>query len=297
MKAVFLVSTLLIFGLTSCAQHTDSTKIDSLTNVVPANTQDSVKKTPILYPKGTQLETRINTPFNFIRTLESKHSYASYLRQLPLKPNGSEVMLYDGSYKPNMDVYDAVVDLKIGQRNLHQCADAVMRLRAEYLWSHKRFDDIHFNFTNGFRVDYSKWMQGYRIRVKGNKVNWFKQKSPSNTYEDFWSYMELIFSYAGTLSLSKELVAVNVNDMKVGDVFIWGGSPGHAILVVDMAINPKTKETLFLLAQSYMPAQEIQILKNPNNSDLSPWYSTAELDLQLITPEWNFDVNDLKRFK
>jgi hypothetical protein len=50
--------------------------------------------------------------------------------------------------------------MEIGNKDLHQCADAVMRLRAEYLWNEERYDKIHFNFTNGFRVDYTKWIEG-----------------------------------------------------------------------------------------------------------------------------------------
>ena len=82
--------------------------------------------------------------------------------------------------------------------------------------------------------------------------------------------------------------------MQIGDVFIKGGSPGHAVIVVDMA-KSSTGETLFLLAQSYMPAQEIQILVNPVNDDLSPWYSTKYLDY-LQTPEWGFEIDELMRF-
>jgi hypothetical protein len=48
-----------------------------------------------------------------------------------------------------------------------------------------------------------------------------------------------------------------------------------------------------MLAQSYMPAQDIQILKNPNDSDISPWYSANFVD-KLLTPEWTFDTGDLK---
>jgi len=140
-------------------------------------------------------------------------------------------------------------------------------------------------------------MQGYRIAINSSKVSWVKRTSPSNTYKDFWKYMEIIFSYAGNLSLSKELILVAKEDMKIGDIFIWGGSPGHAILVTDMAINPKTNEKLFLLSQSYMPAQEIQLLKNPNDSEFSPWYSLTDLTTELKTPEWNFNVNQLKRFQ
>ena len=133
--------------------------------------------------------------------------------------------------------------------------------------------------------------------VKGNNTYWTKRTKPSNTYKDFWEYMELIFNYAGTLSLSKELVAVEIGDIKIGDVFILGGSPGHAVLVVDLAESEKTKEKIFLLAQSYMPAQEIQLLQNPNNSTLSPWYSVKELDGEINTPEWTFKLADLKRFE
>jgi len=101
--------------------------------------------------------------------------------------------------------------------------------------------------------------------------------------------------YAGTLSLSRELNSIRVQKIQIGDVFIKGGSPGHAVIVVDMAMNSSTGEKLFLLAQSYMPAQEIQMLTNPMNESLSPWYSTKNLDY-LQTPEWKFEVNQLMRF-
>jgi hypothetical protein len=44
-----------------------------------------------------------------------------------------------------------------------------------------------------------------------------------------------------------------------------------------------------------MPAQEIQILKNPNNSSLSPWYA-VDFGTSLQTPEWTFSSSQLKRF-
>lgn len=53
-------------------------------------------------------------------------------------------------------------------------------------------------------------------------------------------------------------------------------------------------QKMFLLAQSYMPAQEIQLLKNPSNSN-SPWYSISDNGI-LNTPEWTFNNGDLKQF-
>jgi len=105
----------------------------------------------------------------------------------------------------------------------------------------------------------------------------------------------MVFSYAGTASLEKELTSTELSDIKIGDVFIQGGFPGHAVIIVDICENKETKEKFFMLAQSYMPAQEIQILNNPNNSEISPWYS-GRFNSDLLTPEWSFEVNNLKSF-
>ena len=295
MKKPAYIGLLFLLFIQACGQETNQKQLvnqDTLTEY----TQEATKKySKVINPYGQTLETRILTPEGFERTTIDENSFAEYLRQLPLKPHGSEVTFYNGSSKPNYEVYEAVVYLNIGRKDLHQCADAVMRLKAEYLWNQKQYDKIHFNFTNGFQVDYSEWMKGKRIVVKGNKAYWVLSNSPSNTYQDFWRYMEIIFSYAGTLSLSKELKPVNIDDLKIGDVFIQGGSPGHAIIVVDLALNLQTNKKIFLLAQSYMPAQEIQILKNPINKT-SPWYSVDFSEI-LETPEWTFYKTDLKRFE
>lgn len=84
-------------------------------------------------------------------------------------------------------------------------------------------------------------------------------------------------------------------NMQIGDVFIQGGSPGHAVIIVDMAIDNKGNK-LYMLAQSYMPAQELQILKNQTHIDISPWYKLNLTDTEISTPEWNFTNKDLKRF-
>jgi len=240
------------------------------------------------------LSSRIKPPAGFVRTKEVDGSYQTYLRSLPLKPHGSLVQYYNGSSKLKDDVYTAVVDLPIGSKDLHQCADAVMRLRAEHLWQQRKYDDIHFNFTNGHKVEYRQWMNGKRMQVSGNKTKWIDKAQPSNTYQDFWNYMELIFTYAGTASLSKELLSINIQEAKIGDVLIQGGHPGHAVIIIDQAKNPTTGHSIYLLAQSYMPAQEIQILQNPNNAG-SPWYTLKEGDI--VTPEWTFTHADLKRFE
>ena len=82
------------------------------------------------------------------------------------------------------------------------------------------------------------------------------------SYPNFMRYMQLVFAYAGTLSLDKELKLVtNAGDLKAGDIFIHGGSPGHCFIVMDVVENANHQKQ-FLLAQSFMPAQNLQVLQN-----------------------------------
>jgi hypothetical protein len=171
-----------------------------------------------------------------------------------------------------------------------------MRLRAEYLWSAKKFEAIHFNFTSGHNSKWLDWKSGKRPVVKGNQVSFVQKAAADGSYANFKQYMTDIFNWAGTSSLSKELKKVEMKDMQIGDVFIQGGFPGHAVTVVDMAETAATGEKLFLIAQSYMPAQQIHVLRNPSDEKLSPWYKIKSSGI-IETPEWTFTTNDLRRFQ
>lgn len=235
----------------------------------------------------------IPPPQGFTRTEVT--GFGAYLRNLPLKPEGSKVKLYDGSVKYWQDGAYAVIDMEIGTTDLQQCADACMRLRAEYLWRNKKYSDIHFNFTNGFKAEYSKWAEGYRISVKGNQTSWYKAGEPDYGYKAFRRYLNMVFSYAGTLSLSKELSPVKCADARPGDVFIVGGTPGHAMIIVDMVIDSKGRKAI-MVAQSYMPAQDIHVVTNLNDENISPWYIYDENTLTFGFPEWTFYSYQIKRF-
>lgn len=213
-------------------------------------------------------------PTGFTRVAAESGTWAAWLRGLPMKPAGAPVLLFTGVQKWRQDVHVAVIDIDTGKRNLQQCADAIMRLRAEWLFAAGRQSDIAFNDTEGKRLRFSS------RRDSG--------------YGSFRKYMDYVFAYAGTYSLERELKPVAAGDIAIGDVFIKGGFPGHAVLVVDMAVNAQTGEKRFLLAQSYMPAQDIHILKNPADEG-SPWYA-ASLEGELVTPEWTFPAGSLRRW-
>ena len=232
---------------------------------------------------------RLAPPQGYKKVKLTEGSFGSFLRNLPLKAAGSDLHYYNGSIKQR-NYPGAVVDIDFGHGAAEQCADAVIYLRALWLWQTKQYDKIHFNFTNGFRADYNRWAKGERIHIdqKTWKCWYSKDNGPDYSYKTFRKYLNLVFTYAGTASLEKELVTITDKELQVGDVIINGGHPGHTVIVVDKAVN-KAGDAVYLLAQGYTPAQEVEIFNR--------WFSiNPQLDY-LDTPDWYFRGKYAKRFK
>ncbi|MFT3678696.1 MAG: DUF4846 domain-containing protein [Ferruginibacter sp.] len=213
----------------------------------------------------------IPLPAGFKRINSDSNSFAQWLLHVPLKKDKT-VHLFNGDIKRNQSAQFAVLDITVGNRDLQQCADAVMRLRAEYLYDKKNFSQISFS-------DNEKGVYNF---------------DPPYNREHFQSYLNKVFGICGSASLSKQLKQSNLANIKAGDVLIRGGFPGHAVIVVDVAVND-AGEKIFMLAQSYMPAQDIHLLLNPSAKELSPWYE-ADDEYYIETPEYLFTKNELKQW-
>jgi hypothetical protein len=214
----------------------------------------------------------IPLPAGYERIVTDSESFISYLRNVDLKQQ-TTVYLYNGQPKLNQTAQYALLNISVGNTDLQQCADAVMRLRAEYLFKQNEFEKIIF-FDNEHTA--------------------YTFTAPF-TREHFDKYLTRVFGMCGSASLSKQLKPVNnFADIEPGDVLIRGGFPGHAVIVMDVAINDAGKK-IYLLAQSYMPAQDIHVLKNPMNKSLSPWYDVNDTTV-IETPEYTFVQKELMRW-
>ena len=214
----------------------------------------------------------IPMPTGYSRVALDPSSFGAWLRNFRLKED-KVVYLYNGNRKINQRAQFAVLDISTGNKDLQQCADAVMRLRAEYLYKLKRYGAITFLDNNGTR---------YSLPEGADR-------------KKFTAYLENIFMRCGTLSLEKQLKRVGVmNTIMPGDVFIKGGSPGHAAIVMDVAMNSRGKK-IFLLANGYMPAQDVHVVINTRKPGLNPWYA-IDYDSLAELPEYTFTLNQLKRW-
>ena len=261
-----------------------------------AGSEPSAYRWPRSAPAADSLAARIVPPPGFERVAAERGSFAAWLRGLPLKPAGAPVLLHTGAPKSRQDVHVAVIDIDVGTRDLQQCADAVMRLRAEWLFAADRPREIAFNDTGSARpIAFARWSAGERPRLSGRALSWSRSAAPDAGYGSFRRYMDVVFAWAGTYSLERELKPAPLPDLAAGNLFIKGGFPGHAVLVADVVENKATGERRFLLLQSYMPAQDIHVLENPADPGASPWYPLAFGD-RLVTPEWTFPRDSLRRW-
>lgn len=219
-------------------------------------------------------------------------SFADWLRHYPLLPGKPDVLLYNGEKKYRQDVHSAVLDLPLPAVDLQQCADAVMRMRAEYLYNTGQMDAIQFNYTSGDKVGFKDWYSGRRPKVSGNSVSFYQSSAVEPDRDCFESYLKNIFTYAGTHSLENELVAVQTP--QPGDVLIEGGFPGHAVLIMDVAVD-KGGNHYLLLAQSFMPAQQMHVLTNLFEPELGSWFRYQPGET-VFSPQWTFETGSLHRF-
>jgi hypothetical protein len=237
----------------------------------------------------------IPLPPGYHRLPADKTPFTDWLRKAPLKKERT-VYLYNGSPKRNQDAQFAVLDVSVGHQDLQQCADAVMRLRAEFLYATRDFINIDYYTEAGVRLNFHEWANGRRVRLNAPRLERYTLPGDDHycdTRACFDTYLNTVFTYCGTRSLEKQLVSIPLDRIAPGDVWIKGGSPGHAMLVVDAA-EDNQGHRIYLLAQSYMPAQDIHIVNNPIDHSLSPWYRADTTQHIVETPEYTFTVNQLR---
>ncbi|MBN1941780.1 MAG: DUF4846 domain-containing protein [Phycisphaerae bacterium] len=252
------------------------------------------------YDAANSIAARIPPPSGTVRVEVSPDGFAHWLRYLPVKPGQQKVMLHDGQPKRNQHAHWAVLDVDVGPEDLQQSAKAVLRLRAEYLFARNKYDEISFHISRNDTLPWNRWRKGDRpVALEGGVIMWnTKAAKPDDSYANFRKYLDAVFGcgYADAATLALDMKPVSeAKDIQIGDVFVHPGKPGHAVIVVDMVRDAQSGDKGFLLAQSFIPAQDVHILVNAYNPEGPPWYRT-NFGQTLRTPEWTFPASELRRF-
>lgn len=254
-----------------------------------------IETSSLINKDSLKISTRVNLPHGYKRVEYTEGSFENYLRNFKLKPFGSKIINFDDTEYFWQGGHIGVLEIPVPKNGLQQCADALIRIRSEYLWDNNRKDEIGFKFTSGHYCSWAKYAEGYRPKIKGNKVTFHKTATANHSKENFYKYLNLIYLYSGTLSLYNELESVKAKDLKIGDMLIKGGSPGHIVMICDEVINDNG-EKLFLLFQGNTPAQSVHLVKNLDNASISPWYQLED-DAIIPVSNYTFDSAKFVRFK
>ncbi|WP_299552631.1 DUF4846 domain-containing protein [Seonamhaeicola sp.] len=256
----------------------------------------TVKPVNLLNKEGLTIKSRVKVPEGYKRVDYPKGSFQDYLRNYKLKAYGSKIINYDGSEYYWQMGHIGILDIPVPKNGLQQCADALIRVRSEYLWDHNRKEDIGFNFTSGHYCSWIKYAEGYRPKIRGNKVDFHKTASKDHSKTNFYKYLNLIYTYSGTLSLFNELPEINdAKNLKIGDMLIIGGTPGHIVIICDEVVNAKG-DKLYLLFQGNTPAQSVHLVKNLEDNVISPWYHLQK-DAVIPVSNYTFYNSKFVRFK
>lgn len=183
--------------------------------------------------------------------------FGEWLRALPLQPPGADVHTWDGKVVGIPHARVVALDVS-GQANL-QCADTALRLRAT--WEREAGLSPAFHYTSGDVSAWSAWASGTRPRVSGAHVVFVPHADGADTSDRaFSAWLADLYTYAGTRSLGLDTLAAG--DPQPGDVLVVPGSPGHAVVVLDVA--SAGARTWVLVGQGYMPAMELHVAPGPD---------------------------------
>lgn len=219
-----------------------------------------------------------------------KDSWEYFLQHLPVVD--SVVVDYRGRPVVDQDKQAGVIPFDVGKKDLQQCADAIMRLRAEYLFKQNRLPEIAFHFTSGQLYSFHDFCKGKRPVPKGSQVVFVNREPVQKNHASLRQYLDIVYTYAGTISLARELK--KATGFSVGTIVIYPGSPGHCFIIIDEATDASGKK-LYRLAEGYTPAQSIYVLRNGNKVGKDPCHSLS--DGVIETASYRFEQYQLGRFE
>lgn len=229
-------------------------------------------------PAGRKTIGEITPPMGYRRVEVDRGSFGAFIREFPLQGRGSHMKYYDGSLAYGQILGYAVLDLPIIS-NMEQCADAVMRMRAEYFWRDRQYGRIHFHAVDGKDMRYG----GGADRAA------------------FEKYLCRVYGNANTTSLRRHMKEKDFGEVSPGDVLVYearsADTYGHAVLIADVAVNPRTGKKALMIAESSTPALTMHIVRDLLHPLRSPWIVVDESDTDVFISGIRFKKTDLRGWK
>lgn len=223
--------------------------------------------------------TRFAPPAGFERLSVSDHSFAAWLRALPLLPDSSDALDWRGRVAMAASEVAAVLDWRL-LGSAEQCADIAVRLVAEYARGNGGKDRISFRSLSGQKVRWSKWLTGrYSVNESSTAIAYTAGASRRDTLREFDAYLKFVMSYVNTASLVRDWPRVADTSIRIGDVLIQpskvANGLGHLSVVIDACTNA-AGDRLYLFTDGFTPARAPVVRERRPGIPESVWMTPPE---------------------
>ena len=223
--------------------------------------------------KFQSIETAIQPPPGVVRQSLKNTSFGNYLRQLPLLPDSSNVLDFQNNIRVNHSDSSLarVIAINIKGQRLWQCMDILIRIHVDFLQQQKEPQKINYPLPEGTMLSWPEWQKGIRPFFSGLH---FKKKSiaaPDSSSAAFQRYLNKLFEFSGTQTFFYYYPQLELDELQAGDFIVKKGKKGHAVMIVDLALNDQG-ERIALIGQGDTPACQFYLLKN---KDGSPWFQIS----------------------
>jgi len=202
-------------------------------------------------------------------------AFGDWLGARAIAPADQPVRTHDGR---TVGHSARVIELPLVRGDLQQCADSAIRLRAE--WLKETGGEVMYHATSGDPMPWSRWSGGERPYDSGGTLAW--KAGGDGSWE---GYLRAVFMYAGTRSLA--LDTEPAAEPRPGDILVEPGSPGHAVVLLDVARDGD--RTLVLVGEGYMPAQDFHVELGP----IDGWWAWED---GVRLPHWTLPASGLRRW-
>jgi|SRR5450432_98924 hypothetical protein len=141
-------------------------------------TQPGKKTNSYQQPKAEGIRNAVSSVHDRIHPLSyPPDSWPYFLQHMP--EENKPILDFMGNQISNQGKHFAILSYDVGTADLQQCADALMRLRAEYLFSQKKYAQIGFHFNSGIYYSWADYLKGMRPGFKERNQILFHSTSSS----------------------------------------------------------------------------------------------------------------------
>lgn len=204
-------------------------------------------------------------------------AWGTWLQARPLADGDGPVKTWDGRVVGHPA---RVVELSLIGGHLQECADSLIRLRAE--WRKERNEPVMFHATSGDPMPWERWQKGERPYEHGRGLAW-----KPGTKGGWEAYLSRVYNWAGTISLKAYDTEPATDAPRPGDLLVDPGSPGHTVVLLDVA--KRGSETFVLVGEGFMPAQDFHVEIGPHQG----WWAWEP---GVMLPHWPLPGETHRRF-